>query len=413
MKPPTSFITGITLAACLCTNWLFAQTDSTSTTLNEPPNKSRGGATKFLLAGKATASWTNTITHMPGSPDNKLHSFFPDGLMLMPLVKLNNKLFLDAQIELATNGTGGGATMNLNELIIYYKVAPAINLFFGNFSPKYGLFLGVLDDFTNRYCTDPIGMARGPQTQTGIGVQGGIQAGYSKLNYQLYLSNGPQYIVDSTGTNHGLLDYGNYTDNNKNKAIGGSIGFLPFSNSSLQMDVSGQYAAKTGNAGTPFENISSTSWAVDLNYYHVFNPIMVRVLAEYNNTKTDNFNLYTDKADTALKIPAFNNQLSGWFCGATVRASGSHNTFLSNLELGARIGAYAPPKYLIPQTVPGVVPGTNLMVSPWGENPEQQTTICLTYWFTWKTPLNFAYDILKQKDGPTVTTYTTRFIYFF
>ncbi len=370
----------------------------------EPPNKAKGGATKFLLTGKAQVSWTQTQTQ--GSPTT--HSFFPDAFMLMPLVKLNDKFFLDGQIEVDPNPTGGGASINLNELIIYYRALPGLSIFAGNFSPKYGLYMGVLDDFTNRYCTDPIGMARGPQTQTGVGIQGGLQAGTTKFNYQLYISNGPQLIVDSTTTGNGnltgQLDYGNYTDNNKNKAIGGSIGFLPLSNSNLQIDVSGQYAGKIGNTGTPFEKLSSYSWAADLNYYHLFSPIMVRVLAEYNSTTTQNYN-YTWKSDsTTLLIPKFNNTLSGWFAGATIRAASSRNIFLSSLELGGRIGAYTPPKYEAASTP---------LISPWGENPETQTTVCLTYWFTGKTPLNIAYDVLKTKNGPTVTALTARLIYFF
>src|ERR1035437_7544119 len=269
-------------------------TSAQDSTQVEPPNKGRGGATKFLLAGKAAISWSDTLTQMQGSPDSKTHTFYPDAFMLMPLVKVNNHLFLDAQVEVDVNPTGGGATINLVEAIAYYRVAPALSIFAGNFSPKYGLYLGVLDDFTNRYGTDPIGMARGPQTQTGIGIQGGFQAGYSKFNYQLYIANGPQLVVDSTTSGNsnstGMLNYDNYLDNNNNKSIGGSIGFLPLSNSNLQIDVSGQMTGKTGNLGDPLEKISSTSLAVDLNYYHLFSPIMVRLLAEYNSTKTKNFN---------------------------------------------------------------------------------------------------------------------------
>ena len=382
-------------------------TKAQDSTQVEPPNKGKGGATKFLLAGKAAVSWTQTQTE--GAPTT--HSFSPDAFMLMPLVKMNNRLFLDAQVEVdpnLTNGTGGGATISLIEMIAYYRVASGLSIFAGNFSPKYGLYMGVLDDFTNRYCTGPIGMSRGPQTQTGVGIQGGIQAGTTKLNYQLYISNGPQLVVDSTTTGNGnltgQLDYGNYIDNNKNKAIGGSIGFLPLSNSNLQIDVSGQYAGKISNDGTPFDKMSSYSWAADLNYYHLFSPIMVRVLAEYNSTTTQNYN-YTWKADsTTLLIPKFNNTFSGWFVGATVRAASVRNTFLSSLELGGRIGAYTPPKYETTSTP---------LISPWGENPETQSTVCLTYWFTWKTPFNIAYDVLKTKNGPTVTVLTARLIYFF
>src|ERR1035437_10371911 len=114
----------------------------------DKPNKPNGGATKFLLAGKAAMSWTNTMTQMTGSPNTTSHTFFPDAFMLMPLVKVNNHLFLDAQVEVDANPIGGGAAINLVEAIAYYRLAPALSIFAGNFSPKYGLYMGVLDDFT-------------------------------------------------------------------------------------------------------------------------------------------------------------------------------------------------------------------------------------------------------------------------
>ena len=381
-------------------NFAICQTGSSDENSNLP----KGGTTKFLLAGKAQTSWTNT--HIDGSPSS--NTFFPDAFMLLPLVKINDKLFLDGQVEVDVDPTPGGFTaINLVEMIVYYRLFPQASVFFGNFSPKYGLYNGLLDDFTNRFCTDPIGMARGPNTQTGIGIQGGIQTGYSKLNYQVYLSNGPQLIVDNmtsgNGNPTGLLTYDNYSDNNKNKSIGGSIGFLPFSNSTFQLDLSGQYTAKTGDAGTDFENISSLSWAVDMNYYHVFQPITLRVLAEYNKTTTDNYNYPFTDSTNAFIIPRFENQLNGWYTGATVRATGANSKILSNMELGGRFGAYTPPKYQ----------DASLSNAPWGENAETQTTVCLTYWFTWKTPLNLVYDILKQTDGPTIKTFQTRLIFFF
>lgn len=382
----------------------IAQTNITGAGQADLPNSPKSGSTKMLLAGKAQLSWTNTNI----GESSASNSFFPDAFMLMPLVKINNKFFLDAQIEADVDPSSGGTTaINLNEMIIYYRLHPGVSVFLGNFSPKYGLYSGLLDDFTNRFCTDPIGLSRGPGTQTGIGVQGGVQAGFTKFNYQVYLSNGPQLIVDNTtrgnGNLTGQLTYGNYTDNNKSKAIGGSIGFLPFSNSSLQVDLSGQYAAKTGDPGTVFEKTGSLSWAVDMNYYHVFQPVTLRVLAEYNKTITDNINYpFTDSINTNI-VPNFNNQFSGWYAGATVRATGATNAFLNKLELGARIGAYSPPKYR----------DATFSDAPWGENAETQSTICLTYWFTWKTPLNVVYDILRQTNGPTIRTFQTRLIYFF
>ena len=358
-------------------------------------NQPQGGSEKFLLAGEVFTLWQNNQVH--GLPSTNSFGADPLGLMLMPLVKLNDRLFLDVQVAVAANpGPGGGASASLNEAIIYYKVASGVSLFAGNFQPRWGLYEGILDDFTNRYCSDPVGMGRGAQTESGIGIQGGLQLGYSKLAYQLYIANGPQLVVDSTGAQNGVLNYGNYTDNNKNKAIGGSLSFLPLSNSNLEIGVSGQYTPKTGDAGSAFENISSTSYAVHLNYYHVFNPLMVRLQGQYEYTQTQGFNLYTDASDTALLVPKFTNQLSGWYGGITFRLSGSESMFLSNLELGGRLSNLVMPKDAL-----------------WGGNPINQTTICLTYWLTWKAPINIAYDIYTQSGSPTQTALTVRGMWFF
>jgi hypothetical protein len=376
--------------------YLHAQADTTGASI---PNKARGGGEKMLLAGEIYTTWQSTkVQGLPSTNSFGNDPDYPMGLMLMPLIKLNDKLFIDVQVQVSANpGPGGGASIGLNEAIIYYRLTPAAYLFAGNFQPRSGIYEGILDDFTNRYATAPIGMGIGALTETGAGIQGGFQCGYSKLLYQLYVANGPQLVVDSTGATNGRLSYDNYSVNNNNKAVGGEIGFLPFSNSSLEIGISGQYKAKTGAIGTPFENISSTSMAAYLNYYHIFSPVMVRLQGQYEMTQTQSFkvNNNNDLGDTVL-VPGFNNQISGWYGGATLRLSGSESTFLSNLELGGRLGQLTPPKD-----------------APWGGNPTNQTTICLTYWFTWKTPLNLAYDIYTQSGSPTQTAITVRGMWFF
>lgn len=373
-------------------NLLHAQD---STIAIQQVNSPQGGSEKLLLAGEISTLWQNS--RIKGMPSANTLGADPLGLMLMPLVKISDRLFLDAQVAVtATPAPGGGASASLNEAIIYYRVTPALYVFAGNFQPRSGLYEGILDDFTNRYCTTPIGMGIGVLTESGIGIQGGFQAGYSKMFYQLYLANGPQLIVDSTGATNGELTYSNYIDNNRNKAFGGEIGILPFSNSTLEIGVSGQYAPKTGDAGTTFENINSTSLAAYINYYHVFNPIMIRVQGQYEYTQTENFSLYTDITQATLLFPQFNNQISGWYCGATLRASGSQSVFLSNLEIGGRLGTLTPPKNAL-----------------WGGNQTSQATVCLTYWFTWKTPINIAYDVYTQSGNPNQNIITVRGMWFF
>jgi hypothetical protein len=326
-------LTCIGLLSAGIANRIQAQADTTAPI----PNKAKGGAEKMLLAGEVSYLYQSNVQKaFNGIPAIKTNSFGSDplGLMLMPLVKLTDRLFLDVQVAVSANpgvGLGGGASASLNEAIIYYHVANGVNVFAGNFQPRTGLYEGIMDDFTNRYCTTPVGMGISAGTESGVGIQGGFQCGYSKLLYQVYVANGPRLTVDSTGATNGQLDYSNYTDNNQGKAIGGEIGLLPFSNSSLELGISGQYTPTTGDAGSPLENISNTTFAGYLNYYHTFSPIMVRLQGQYEYTKTDGYNLYTNTSDTAILVPKFTNQLSGWYGGITFRLSGSSSPFLSNL----------------------------------------------------------------------------------
>lgn len=379
---------------------LSAQSDSAAAA--QEVNSPNGGSDKFMLAGEAFTLWNSTkINGMNGVPSVSTNSFGSDplGLMLMPLVKLSDRLFLDAQVEVDAIPTpGGGATASLNEAIIYYRLAPCAYIFAGNFQPRGGLFEGILDDFTNRFGTDPVGMGIASQTQSGIGIQGGVQTGMSKINYQLYVANGPQLVVDSTGASNGQLNYGNYTDNNKNKCIGGSLGFLPFSSSELEIGVSGEYTPKTGDAGSGLENINNYSMSAYLNYFHVFNPLMIRLQGQYEMSQTQSFALHSPVVTDSVIVPSFTNQTTGWYGGITFRLSGSKHKFLQNLELGGRYG-----QLTLPQDV-------NCL---WTQKPISQATVCLTYWFTWKTPINIAYDMYTQSGAPNQSVFTVRGMWFF
>ena len=351
------------------------QLDSTSQT---------PGTKKFFMPGAAVAMYQNNNTS--GSP--AIGKFMPVNLALFPLVKASERLFLDAGINFSVN-PDGSVTPELIELIAYYRINHWMSAFAGNFSPHYGVYLGILDDYTNRFGVGvpPVGMGHGLQNENGVGIQGGVQAGYSKFTYQLYMANGPQLTIDSTtvgATNQsGKLDYGTILNNNKGKSVGWHIGYLPFSNSSLELTFSGEYAGKTGPVSSSYENVSALSWAVGLNYYHLFNPLMVRVIAEYDKIQVGNANYYNP--DTSLKNHSytFTNAQNGWFAGATLRAAGSRRSFLKNLELGGRLGAYTPPTGAL-----------------WGSTPISQTTVSLTEYVKWDIPVTLEYDILTQSGAP-------------
>jgi hypothetical protein len=122
---------------------------------------------------------------------------------------------------------------------------------------------------------------------------------------------------------------------------------------------------------------------------------MVRLQGQYEYSQTQGKNIYSNSSDTSILYPKFNDIESGAFLGATIRLSGSSSTFLSILELGGRIGQLTPPKNAL-----------------WGGESTNQTTVCLTYWFTWKAPLSIAYDIYYN-SGIQTNIWTVRGMWFF
>ena len=361
-------------------NTISAQSD-TNNTITPVPNSPKPGTESFLLAGSGSAIYST-------SKDG--NSFAPLTLALMPLVKINDRLFLESGVKMEVNETTDGMEFGIEQLNLHYRINPWMSFHIGKFASPWGNVLDMFGEgFVSRFATTPIGLSddgMAPTDEVGFGLQGGFQAGYSKMLYDLYVANGPQLITDDPSMlGHTTYDF--LVDNNKNKAIGGKVGILPFSNSSLQLDVFGQTASNLGDPGTKYQNVSSNSFGADLNYYHIFSPILVRIMGQYEETKTSNISYAVSDSGSTT----FNNQGNSWYVAGTIRPTGSSSKVISNLELGARYVKYSPPAG-----------------APWGGPPETQTTINLTYYFSWDCPVNLSYDLYDNGADPSTTAFTLR-----
>ena len=375
--------------------FLIIRAQNPSSMSFQPMNGGQGGISsgsqKFLLTGSASANFTYT---------NDGNTFAPMSMMLMPLVKITDRLFVINGLKF--ENADGSLDLGLESLDMYYKVSPALSIHMGKFPAPWGNVLDMFGEgFVSRFATSPIGLSddgMAPTDQVGIGILGGLQTGRSKILYNFYLSNGPQLVVDSgasDGNMSGHMSYENWMDNNKNKAIGGKIGWLPFSNSGLQLDAFGQVASQTGDAGSLFENVSSTSYGADLNLYQNINPVRVRLMAQYESTQTSNA-MYSAMQDTSTFIYTYNNNGNSWYAATTIRPVGLENKFLSNIEIGGRYVTYTPPQNAL-----------------WGGKPQTHTTLMLTYWFTWASQINFGYDIISQQGSPTMNSFNVRTLFKF
>ena len=292
------------------------------------------------------------------------------------LWKISDKLFVEAEPEFETGG--GSLDIGLEYANMVYIVNPYLTLHAGRFLPKFGAYRGRMGEgFINRFSTDPVGFGDGgigAMNEVGVGAQGGFGTGSAKINYELYISNGPQILTDPD--NSGQFEYEAYAANNSSKAVGGRLGILPFSNSSLEIGFSFQTKNKTGEKGTPYENVGVNMQAVDLNYWGHLTGIQsdLRVTGEWKHQKVDNAVYY--KADSSSYT--FNNSPSAYYVAATIRPSHLNNAF-RNFELAARYSKFMRP-------------------APWGGDTNQ-FAISLDYWLKWNTVLKLTYQTEKDTNN--------------
>lgn len=344
--------------------------DDTTLSVNPPHEPVKEGKNNFAVFGNAEMIYFH----------DKNNSQFGDvNFKPIFLWKISDKLFVEAEPEFETGG--GSLDIGLEYANMVYIVNPYLTLHAGRFLPKFGAYRGRMGEgFINRFSTDPVGFGDGgigAMNEVGVGAQGGFGAGSAKINYELYISNGPQVLTDPD--NAGQFEYEGYIGNNNAKAVGGRIGVLPFSNSSLEIAYSFQTKSKTGEKNTPYENVGVRMQAFDLNYWGHLKPIKsdFRVIAEWKHQNTDQATYY--KADSSTYT--FKNTPTAYYVAATIRPAHLKN-IIRNFELAARYS-----KFMRPAD------------APWGGGDTDQFALSLDYWLKWNTVIKLTYQQEKNSDN--------------
>ncbi|MCX6290958.1 MAG: hypothetical protein NT126_04270 [Bacteroidetes bacterium] len=341
------------------------------------------GATKLLVSGHAEIS---------AVLDSGNANFGDAGFSAIFLYSLSDKLFLESEIEVAPSDEEAGFALEHANLV--WMLGDNIAFHAGRFVPHFGLFRGRLGEgFMNRFPTNPVGFGDGgigAMVETGFGFQGGFACGVSKMNYDLWVSNGPKLLTDLE--NAGQFEYEAYSDNNKNKAIGGRIGFLPLSNSSLELGLSYE-TAKTGDQYSEFQDKAVRMMAVDVNYVQPVSALSstIRITGEYKSQEVDHID-FAIPDDTTGATYTFENKSNTFYGMFSIRPTGSHNKILRNLELAFRYSKFTTPDG-----------------AAWsyydkdGKNaPLTQTSIGLDYWLKWNCVAKVSY---QKQDGATDQVY--------
>ena len=345
--------------------------DSTSPS----PEKKEYNNTGFLLTG-----YTNTSFISEG----KNNSFGDVGFSPIFLWRPAKHFFFEGELEMGFEN--GQLAINLEYANINCVLNKYVTFRFGRFLTPFGTFQNLYHpSWINKLPLPPLGFGHdgvGPSSEIGMAITGGIPIGSSKLNYNIYISNGPVLnLGDEEPGEEGNLMYENYADNNKNKAIGGRIGFLPFINSSLELGVSMQ-SAKPGNAGSVYEKINARMYAYDLNYIKQIDFLKgtVDAKAQWNFVNVDKA-IYSDHDDTTgIGIYTYDNKRDVYYTQFAYRPTMSKNKVVKNFEAVVRYSAL------------------NLPEDAKENEDITQLIFGLNYWATWRTVVKAAYQ--PDKDTP-------------
>ena len=335
-------------------------------------------SSKFLISG---------YTNITGQFSKEESSFTNISLVPIFLWQPHEKILIEAELE--TELEGSETSIELGYADVSFLLNKYLTVRTGKFISPFGIFQDRLHpSWINKLPTFPVGTGEdelgvGPTSEIGIDFRGGIPLGPSKMNYSIFLANGAQLITDpAEPEKQGTLTYGNAEAISKKLTVGGRVGFLPLSNSSLEVGFSYRNGT-VGDKNSVYKNVVSQMYALDLTYVKQLDFIkgLFDVKAQYNKVNVDNAE-YTDPDDpTGTTMYTFDNKRNSLFAQAAYRATMAQSKFLKKTELVFRYAGFNPPE------------GAKDL------EEIKQYTYGINYWFTWRTVLKAAYQ--SQKDNNT------------
>ena len=361
-----------------------------------PERTSFLGNTKALITGSA---WFGVAYNK--KEDVKLN-FNSYGFTPVFIWKLSDKMFLESELEIADGN------IELEYAKLSYSINKYMTIGAGRMLTPFGAYgerwePAFVERFPNaplipddQYLPDDTHLYYG--AIMGIDISGDVPLGSSRLNYNLFISNGPS-LARSEETGEllgGVVQYENLDDNNTNKGIGGRIGFYPFANSSLEVGISGN----TGKPGdekaedgtdSPYKDITANALAVDLNYVKAIPAIssIIGIKGQFSSVSVDKANYSLSDSISYT----YDNNLKSFFAQLSFRPATVNSTFLKNIELLYRYNVLTPPEEAV-----------------WGGKPITRNDFGLCYWLSWRTGVRLAYETTTQDGDNTKNEFLVRYV---
>lgn len=380
---------------------------------------SNSTSNKFVMLGDAFTGF-KYVNDRNNSTNNKL-SMTTTGINPVFLFTVKDKLIVESEIEFQLRGNnpsgsgfaqGEGLEIELEYMNLGYILNKYMIIRAGSFFSSYGTF----EDWqhqriTNRMTSRPLGIGHGglePGTSLGFNLRGAFPVGTAKLNYSIDLVQAPtlnmgtgEIGADSVSARKanqstaGELEYEVITDKRMTKNIGGRIGLLPFSNSTLELGVSAHYG-KVGARGTINENTAATFWGLDLAYSKDVDDLKGTLLfrTQYDNLSVGDaiysYSFLDVLGNTKTSVlPTFTNKSNSYYFQLSYRPTMAKSKFLRKCEI---VGRYSN------QQIPVGAKWVNDSPSGRTYGYKSQTGLSLVYWMAWNANLKFSYEANRWQD---------------
>jgi len=342
---------------------------------------SKLGKTQFMVRGYGHAGLDYFST------EGEVNSSYIGGAFAPIFIfKQGNRFLFEAELEFELEDNE--LKIGLEYANLMYSINDYLMVRAGKFLLPFGTFMERLHPaWINRLSSKPLGFGHdgiAPSSGVGIELRGAAPIGNTVINYSIYSTNGPRLKDGSIEPEEaGMLNFENYTDNNNNKAIGGRVGYLPLSNSSLEIGAS-YFTGKAGDKGSQYEDVRASLWSLDLSFVKQISPLkgVLDIKGQYNQTSVSSANYFDieETRDTSSSY-TFNNLSSAYYAQLSYRPSMVENNILKNLEVVTRYSQLKTPEG-----------------SGW-ESDVNELSFGLNYWISWRQVIKLSYSNTNSTGG--------------
>lgn len=344
--------------------------------LRELAESSRPGLHNFLVTGFASTTFEN-VEGEDSTFSTRYNPIF--------LYQFGERFLFETELEfeLESGGEHGGETnLELGYAHGSYLLNDWLTVGAGKFLTPFGIFgERIHPSWINKLPLGPLTaghMGIVPMASVGVYFRGGIAVGEDKLNYSLYVSNGPRLNDgEDEPEEAGRLHFDNYDDVNNDKAVGFRLGYLPAHN--LELGVSA-LSSRVSAAGSDLGSVDALITGLDLSYDQDLGSAgRLSIRAEYSMSDVDDAT-YDENGSLGFGPLTYDNERKGGYFQVSHRMIGSDGVLLSPWEFVVRYDTIDNP-----DGDPGTI-------------DRDRMALGVNYWMGPSTVMKFAY-VFDNRDG--------------